>query len=92
LWLSRNGTPQTPGGMNKQICKRTRDAFGIAICPHLFRDCCATSLAIHEPKVVNIAASILGNSIDTCQRYYNLAQTLEAGRALDSVIDRLRSR
>jgi hypothetical protein len=42
--------------------------------------CLATSLAIHDPAIVNIAHVMLGNSLATTERFYNLAQTLETGR------------
>jgi integrase/recombinase XerC len=60
--------------------------------PHLFRDCLATSLAINDPGIVNIAHVMLGNSLATTERFYNLAQTLEAGRLVGDTLARLRSK
>jgi hypothetical protein len=56
------------------------------------RDCLATSLAINDPGIVNIAHVMLGNSLATTQRFYNLAQTLEAGRLVGDTLARLRSK
>ncbi|MBU1212307.1 MAG: hypothetical protein KJ587_13675 [Alphaproteobacteria bacterium] len=86
LWVSYFGKPQSKSGMHQQIAHRTEAAFGRRLCPQLFRDCVATSLAVHEPEIVTVASAILGNSIEVCQRYYNQAQTLEAGRALSNTI------
>jgi integrase/recombinase XerD len=84
------------GTLYQKIMWLTEKAFGRGLSPHLFRDCLATSLAIHDPAVVNIAHVILGNSLATTERFYNLAQTLEAGRvvnrALTSLRDRLRAK
>ena len=49
--------------------------------PHLFRDAAATSIAIHDPEHVTNIMPVLGHStLTTCERHYNQAQGLEAGR------------
>jgi len=40
-----------------RITTRTRDGFGRAINPHLFRDCAATSIAIEDPCHIGIAGA-----------------------------------
>ena len=50
LWVSSKGSPMTRSGIYWCITKRTRDAFGHSISPHLFRDCAATSIAIDDPQ------------------------------------------
>ena len=53
-------------------------AFSVAISPHLFRDCAATSVAIEDPEHVRIAAAILGHhSLATTQRYYDQSRMPE---------------
>ena len=65
----------------ERVCLHTRKAFGHPINPHLFRDCLATEIAIHDPKHVRIAAHILGHSdLRTTDRHYNQAQSIEAAR------------
>ncbi|MFO1171724.1 MAG: site-specific integrase [Hyphomicrobiaceae bacterium] len=87
LWLSYRFTPQAAHSIQLQIVARTQEAFGKSINPHLFRDCVATSIAIHDPENVRMAALILGHrSFATTERYYNLARTLEAGRNYTKVI------
>ena len=48
LWLSRIGRPLDGSSLYKVVCKRTREAFGKQINPHLFRSCLATSTAVHH--------------------------------------------
>ncbi len=79
LWVSAMGNPLSPVSINQQLCKVTRDAFGLPISPHLFRDCAATSLAVHAPELVQIAHLILGNTYSVMERHYNLARVVEAG-------------
>jgi integrase len=87
LWLSYQFTPQAAHSIQLQIVAHTEEAFGKSINPHLFRDCVATSIAIHDPENVRMAATILGHrSFATTERHYNLARTLEAGRDYTKVI------
>jgi integrase len=80
--LSYRHQPEAAHSLQLQLVHHTRIAFGRPINPHLFRDCIATSIAIHDPKNVRMAATILGhNSFATTERHYNLARTLEAGRS-----------
>jgi hypothetical protein len=39
LWLDRSGRPMRSAAIRQQIETRTKQAFGKAIWPHLFRDC-----------------------------------------------------
>jgi integrase/recombinase XerD len=64
-----------------RVCKRTRDAFGVAVNPHLFRDAAATTLAIADPGNVRVAAPLLGHrTFATTERYYQQAKSLQAHR------------
>jgi hypothetical protein len=66
--------------INQQLCRLTKDAFGLPISPHLFRDCAATSLAVHAPELIGIAHLILGNTYAVMEKHYNLARVIDAGR------------
>lgn len=91
LWLTYGFTPQTPHSLQLMIAKRTQTAFGIALSPHLFRDCAATSIAIHDPVHVRIAANILGHrSFATTQKHYNQAGSIQAGRELAAITEHMR--
>jgi integrase/recombinase XerD len=92
LWLSYFYKPQAAHSLQLQIVQRTRVAFGRAVNPHLFRDCIATHIAVHDPKNVRMAATILGhNSFATTERHYNLARMLEAGRSYSEVVSARRA-
>jgi len=81
LWISREGAPMLPHAVTVAIAKATRAAFGVAIRPHLFRSCAATSIAIEDPVHVRMIKPVLQHrSALTGQRHYNQARTLEAGR------------
>jgi len=91
LWVSRFGTDLGCGSIHRQIKLHTEAAFGKAINPHLFRDCAATSIAIHDPEHVWITANILGhNTLATSQKYYDQSRMLEAGRHYQQSIMALR--
>jgi integrase len=55
--------------------------------PHLFRDCAATSIAVHHGAHVGIAAGALGH-IDprTTEQYYNQAGMIEAVRSYQTQV------
>jgi integrase len=83
LWLSSHGSPMTQQSIYDRIVKRTREAFGKPINPHLFRDCAATTLAYADPQHIGVAAPLLGHrSFQTTERYYLQARMGEAGRRL----------
>lgn len=85
LWISWQGDDLSECGIHEKIEKRTREAFGHAINPHLFRDCAATTIAVEDPEHVRIIKSILGHaSLETGERYYNQAQSLTAQGLLRS--------
>ena len=91
LWVSSKGSPMTRSGIYWCITKRTREAFGHSISPHLFRDCAATSIAIDDPQHVGIAAPLLGHrSASTTEKYYNQAGSVEAARLVQAFLLSLR--
>jgi integrase/recombinase XerD len=93
LWTSRFGKPLSGNSIRRQIKLHTKAAFGKAIHPHLFRDCAATSIAIHDPEHVWIAANILGHhTLATTQKYYDQSCMLEAGRHYQADIITLRDK
>ncbi len=91
VWVSRWGTAMIEHAIRDQIKKRTKDAFGHAIWPHLFRACAATSMAVESPENVRLAAGLLGhNTFATTERYYILAQMLQSGRHYQETVMNLR--
>jgi integrase len=81
LWVSSDGSPMTEIAIYDRIRKHTKDAFGVAMNPHLFRDAAATTLAITDPEHVRVAAPLLGHrTFITTERHYQQAKALEAHR------------
>ena len=90
LWVSYWSTPQDAATIRHQLCKWTKDKFGLPITPHLFRDCAATSLAVHAPDEVRIGHHVLGNDYATMEKHYNLARVVDAGRHMHAEWDKIR--
>jgi integrase len=91
LWASAMGRPMTGCAIYERVCKRTEAAFGQPINLHLFRSCAATSLAIEDPEHVLVARDLLGHSrLETTERFYNQAQSLDASRRYNKNIAALR--
>jgi site-specific recombinase XerD len=90
LWLSKAGSPMSREAIYRCITMHTRNHFGRAINPHLFRDCVATTIAIDDPKHVGVASCLLGNAYATTEKYYNQARAIEASRAIQNVLHALR--
>jgi integrase len=92
LWVSTHGSPMTRIAIYDVFTRRTAEAFGQPINPHLFRDCAATSIAIEDPEHVRIASQILGHrSTATTERYYNQAQAIDAARRYQDFLLALRN-
>jgi integrase/recombinase XerD len=81
LWLAREGSQLSASIIWLVIKQHTQAAFGVPLCPHLFRDCAATAMAVSAPEQVRMIPDLLGHrSAATADRHYNQAGSLEAGR------------
>jgi integrase len=93
LWVSQRPGPLTDNGIYYAITTRTKAAFGDRVNPHLFRDCAATSLAIHDPANVQLARHALGHAhYRTTQDFYNQARSVEASESLNEAMQKRRQR
>ncbi len=91
VWVSLDGSPMGVEGLSGRIERRTRDAFGKAMNPHLFRDAAATTLATSDPAHVRVAAPVLGHrTFSTTERHYIQAKGLQAQRSLLALIRDIR--
>lgn len=91
LWVDRSGKPMREHTLRDMIERYTRARFGVAVWPHLFRDCLLTSVAIDRPDLMQISASLLGHTnIRTGEKYYNQAQMLDASRRYGMALLELR--
>ena len=87
LWLSRRGRPLDDSSLYRAVCKRTLEAFGKPINPHLFRSCLATSTAVHHGANMGLAMTVLGHqSSKVTTRHYNQAKMIDAVRAYQEVL------
>jgi integrase len=74
------------------IKRFTHARFGIALSPHKFRTCAASSVAELAPELVRIIQSLLAHSGPrTAEIYYNKVQMTGASRRHGGVIEKLRS-
>lgn len=91
LWVHSNGNPYQPGALSQRISKLTARNLGVAINPHLFRDCAATTVATDDPDHVLIIANILGHTtLRTAEDHYNHALCIDANRRVRSCIEHAR--
>jgi integrase len=87
LWASNEGVPLTASGISKCVRRWTAQRLGVAISPHRFRDCAASSLANRAPGQVRAAAPLLGHrTLATTEQYYIQANALQAGRRYQQII------
>jgi integrase/recombinase XerD len=62
VWASTKDGPLTANAIARVITERTRDAFGQAVNPHLFRHCAATTIAMLQPRRIGVARDLLGHA------------------------------
>jgi integrase/recombinase XerD len=91
LWAGTKGRPLTDKAIYGIVIKRTRDAFGQPVNPHLFRACAATTIALLEPGRIGIARDLLAHvSLVTTHAHYNKANSIAASRLYANVLAELR--
>jgi integrase len=93
LWASSQGRPLHANAIASTIGQRTRSAFGFPVNLHRFRHAAATFWSMRDPANVRGAKDLLGHaSFGMTEKYYVMAQSRIAGRALASAIDGDRNR
>jgi len=91
LWASTQGRPLCEGWVYEIICRRTREAFGFAVRPHLFREAAATNIAINDPENILVARDLLGHkTFRTTEGHYIRANSIKSARRHHDVIARMR--
>ena len=90
VWLGFEGQPLTAHSIYGRILLVSQRLLGVAINPHLLRDCAATSLSTVSPAAALAAAALLGHRrFATTERHYIRANQLEAGRTINAVLAKL---
>jgi integrase len=91
VWVHKDGPSYQTGALAQRIPKLTKRLLGVAISPHLFRDCAATTIATEDPEHVLIIAPLLGHrTLDIAEKHYNHARGLVAHRSYQYCIGDLR--
>ena len=92
LWINRWGSPMRDGPIRAQIEKRTKDAFGRHVWPHLVRSIAATSFVDHDPAMVALVSELLGHSDQrTAHKHYILADAALAHAAVQTALEARRA-
>jgi hypothetical protein len=94
IWVTKASAPQSGVQFYNEFCRSTSKRFGAHITPHDVRKIAATTIAIHNPKQVHALQGILGHGSGplVAEQFYNLANSIEAGRSLDKTIDDISKR
>jgi integrase/recombinase XerD len=91
LWVNTFGAPMEEAALRELIKTHTRRQFGNAVWPHLFRDCLLTSLAIDQPELMKIGATLLGHASSTTgEQHYKKARMVDASRRYGEAISEMR--
>jgi site-specific recombinase XerC len=95
LWLGKDGVLNNQQSVGIRITKLTHRLLGVAINPHLLRDCAASSLANASADMAQAAPALLGHRHrSTTERYYiqadNLAASRKVGHRLETIKAALR--
>lgn len=91
LWVNRYGFPMNEPALRDLIKTYTRRRFGTAVWPHLFRHCLLTSVAIDQPDLMKVSASLLGHTSHvTGEKHYNQARMIDAGRRFTATVTAMR--
>lgn len=93
LWISMHGRALDALKLYNLVGSITEKLFGKRMSLHIFRDCAATHVAIHDPEHMGVATALLGHrSMATTQRHYNLARSREAASLMQQAVLELRRR
>ncbi|MCV6826084.1 MULTISPECIES: hypothetical protein [Halocynthiibacter] len=91
LWSNDSGRPYCAIHLGARITRLTEKYVGARVCPHLFRDCAATTLAYDSPDAARLIRALLGHStFRTAERHYNQARAINDGRTYASLLEDIR--
>lgn len=93
LWVTDQGDPFQNGYIGVRIALAVKEATGIRVSPHLFRDSAATTATRHSPESARLIRPLLAHSgFETAEKHYIHAGSIEAGRDYASLIRNIRKR
>jgi integrase len=90
FWASIKGGPLAYTYVGHIITETTLRELGVAVNPHLFRDCAVYTVATAAGHRMGIASGLLQHTDrDTIQKHYNKGATLDAVRRYQQILDQL---
>jgi integrase len=91
LWLTSNdGQPMRESGVYEVITSTTLSTVGVALSPHMFRTCAASTAAMYGGENPYLASALLHHTDPSVTiEHYNRASSLSAGKSLREVIRNL---
>jgi integrase/recombinase XerD len=93
IWPNVYGHQMSEHALYMKVMEYTKNVFDVAINPHLFRDCAATSMSTFSIRMAHTAGDLLGHaSFATTEKYYIHAQRLFSTRRVNSILSSTRSR
>src|SRR5680860_93837 len=92
FWASIKGGPLAYTYVGHIITETTHRELGVAVNPHLFRDCAVYTVAINAGDCMGIASGLLQHTNQrSVEKYYNKGASLDAVRRYQQIIDQLMS-
>jgi integrase len=93
LWASARGRPMKGGVIYSAVRRRSRKVFGFPVNLHRFRAAAGTFWSVQDPENVRGVRDLLGHvDFTTTEKYYIMARSRLAGRALGRILAGLRNR
>lgn len=90
FWPSIKGGSLAYTYVGHIITETTRRELGVAINPHLFRDCAVYTVAINAGHRMGIASGLLQHADPrSVDKYYNKGASLDAVRRYQQILDQL---
>lgn len=90
LWAGRYGKPLSYSAVERVITETTRLTLGIAISPHLFRSCAASTAYMHTNGNSNLASPLLNHrGSKTTREHYDRGKSAFYGREFGKLLDNL---
>jgi integrase len=90
FWPSIKGGSLAYTYVGHIITETTRRELGVAVNPHLFRDCAVYTVAINAGHRMGIASGLLQHTDPrTVEKHYNKGASLEAVRRYQQIVDQL---
>jgi len=90
FWASIKGGPLAYTYVGHIITETTRRELGVAVNPHLFRDCAVYTVATAAGDRMGIASGLLQHTDQrTVEKHYNKGATIGAVRRYQQILDQL---